>query len=103
MASPSALFGSTLIDLLLWPINFTLHYVGYEVLDPFDAFGVEGGLEYSSQEEAMRRLDRHRTAFREALADIDERPALRFNGSEDWDESGRLKVGVSEFSPYHPG
>ncbi len=88
------------IDLLLWPINFTLYYVGYEVLEPFVAFGVEGGLKYSSQEEAIRRLDRHRIAFREVLADIDQRPALRFNGSEDWDESGRLKVGVSGFSPF---
>jgi hypothetical protein len=46
------------IDLLLWPINFTLYYVGYEVLEPFVAFGVEGGLKYSSQDEAIRRLDR---------------------------------------------
>ncbi len=70
------------------------------MLEPFVAFGVEGGLKYSSQEEAMRRLDRHRTAFREAFADFDQRPALRFSGSEDWDESGRFKVGVSGFSPF---
>jgi len=29
------------IDLLLWPVEFSLAYVGYEVLAPFVAHGVE--------------------------------------------------------------
>ena len=29
------------IDLLLWPVNFSLAYVGYTVLSPFIAYGVE--------------------------------------------------------------
>ena len=32
------------IDLMLWPVNFSLAYVGYEVLTPFIAYGVEAGL-----------------------------------------------------------
>jgi len=32
------------IALLLWPVNFSLAYVGYEVLAPFVAYGVEAGL-----------------------------------------------------------
>ena len=35
------------IDLMLWPVNFSLAYVGYSVLTPFIAYGVEGGLRYS--------------------------------------------------------
>lgn len=36
------------MDLLLWPVNFSLAYVGYTVLSPFNANGVEAGLKYSS-------------------------------------------------------
>jgi Flavodoxin-like fold len=35
------------IDLLLWPVNFTLAYVGYEILAPYVSYGVEAGLRYS--------------------------------------------------------
>jgi Flavodoxin-like fold len=49
------------IDLILWPINFTLAYVGYEVLAPFVAYGVEGGLRYSDQSAIDARLQASRT------------------------------------------
>src|SRR5262249_19365888 len=31
------------IDMLLWPVNFSLAYVGFTVLEPFVAYGVEAG------------------------------------------------------------
>ena len=44
------------IDLMLWPVNFTLAYVGYEVLAPFVAYGVEAGLRYSDPAVVEERL-----------------------------------------------
>ena len=44
------------IDLMLWPVNFSLAYVGYEVLDPFVAYGVEAGLRYSDAAAIETRL-----------------------------------------------
>ena len=44
------------IDLLLWPVNFTLAYVGYTVLAPFVAYGVEAGLRYSDASVVEARL-----------------------------------------------
>ena len=35
------------IELMLWPVNFTLAYVGYTVLEPFVAYGVESAISYS--------------------------------------------------------
>ena len=35
------------INLMLWPINFTLAYVGYDIVAPYVAYGVEAGLRYS--------------------------------------------------------
>ena len=29
---------------MLWPVNFSLAYVGYDVLEPYVAYGVEAGL-----------------------------------------------------------
>ncbi|HXW19238.1 MAG TPA: NAD(P)H-dependent oxidoreductase, partial [Roseiarcus sp.] len=44
------------IDLMLWPVNFTLAYVGYQVLSPFVAYGVEAGLRYSDATAIDERL-----------------------------------------------
>ncbi|HEY9548741.1 MAG TPA: NAD(P)H-dependent oxidoreductase, partial [Kiloniellaceae bacterium] len=44
------------IDLLLWPVNFSLAYVGYTVLDPFVAYGIEAGLRYSDPATVEKRL-----------------------------------------------
>src|SRR5579863_1828568 len=44
------------IDLMLWPVNFSLAYVGYDVLDPFIAYGVEAGLRYSDAAAVETRL-----------------------------------------------
>ena len=46
------------IDLLLWPVNFSLAYVGYSVLSPFIAYGVEAGLRYSDESVVTARLKR---------------------------------------------
>ncbi len=85
---------------LLWPLNFTLYYVGFTVLEPFVAYGIEGGLKYSEQSEAVRRLRRCQADFERTLARLDQRPTIPFNGWDDWDEEGRLKPGVPGYSPF---
>jgi NAD(P)H dehydrogenase (quinone) len=88
------------IDLLLWPLNFTLHYLGFTVLAPFVAFGVEGGLKYSAEAEARQRLTEYRRRYEEALVGLDTRALVPFNRWSDWDEEGRLKPSAPEFSPF---
>ena len=58
------------IDLLLWPVNFSLAYVGYTVLAPFVAYGVEAGLRYSDPAavEACVCIDTARAAGSQHLA-----------------------------------
>ncbi len=82
------------VDLLLWPINFSLHYMGYTVLPPFVAFGVEGGLRYSDPDQVSDRLQGYKAALRARLEALERTEPLAFNGWADWDESGRLKPGV---------
>jgi NAD(P)H dehydrogenase (quinone) len=88
------------IDLMLWPVNFTLAYVGYEVLAPFVAYGVEGGLRYSDQSAIDARLKRIADDFREQIAEIDARPVIPFNRMAEWGADGRIKPGAPVYSPY---
>lgn len=77
------------IDLLLWPMNMTLHYVGYSVLPPVTSFGI-----YADSEEDRARMHRSMITYRERLAALESSEPLKFASWGDWDESGRLKPGV---------
>ena len=88
------------IEHLLWPLNFTLYYLGFTVLEPFVAFGIEGGLKYSDESEAVRRLEAYQQRYRQILKSLASRRTIPFNGWADWDDDGRLKPGVSGFSPF---
>lgn len=88
------------VNLILWPLHFTLSYLGFTVLEPFVSFGIEGGLKYSDEGDAVQRLRDYQSAFAAALADIDTRPSIPFNGWDDWDDEGRLKPGVPGYSPF---
>ena len=88
------------IELMLWPVNFTLAYVGYEVLAPFVAYGVEGGLRYSDPAAIEKRLKRIVAEFRAALPRVGERARIPFNRMEDWGGDGRIVPGAPVYSPF---
>ena len=88
------------IDLLLWPVNFSLAYVGYTVLEPFVAYGVEAGLRYSDPAAVERRLRETAERWAATLGELDRRPALRFNAMADWGEDGRIRPGAPVHSPF---
>ncbi len=88
------------IDHLLWPMNFTLYYMGYSVLPPFVAYGIKGGIRYSAPDSIPARLQGCKGALGERLGGLEQSEPLRFNGWEDWDESGCLKPGVPGYSPF---
>jgi len=79
------------IDLMLWPVNFSLAYVGYEVLDPFIAYGVEAGLRYSDAATVETRLRGIVSDFRTELQRIAERPTIPFNRMAEWGADGRIR------------
>lgn len=77
------------VELLLWPMQMNLAYVGMTVLPPFAAYGV------GSDPVLLDSLD---SSYRRHLAAISEMTPLRFNGWEDWDAQGRLKPGVEGYN-----
>lgn len=86
------------IELLLWPTNMTLAYVGFSVLPPFTSFEVGGAIAYSGEDESIARRERDKKALADRLRAMDTTPPLRFNGWGDWDEKGQLKPGVEGYS-----
>lgn len=88
------------IDLLLWPVNFSLVYVGFSVISPFVAYGVEAGLRYSVPEVVASRLLGIENDLGGAMVEIDRRPIIPFNRMEEWGADGRIKPGAPVHSPF---
>lgn len=88
------------IDLLLWPINFSLAYVGYEVLDPFVAYGVEAGLRYSDDATIEARLRQIEASLSDDLRTIRQRGNIPFNRMADWGGDGHIVADAPVYSPF---
>jgi NAD(P)H dehydrogenase (quinone) len=88
------------IDLLLWPVNFSLAYVGFDVLHPHVAYGVEAGMRYSDPREIEDRLQLIQEAYVARLQHIENESTLPFNDMEDWGTNGRIKASAPAHSPY---
>jgi NAD(P)H dehydrogenase (quinone) len=88
------------IDLLLWPVNFSLAYVGYTVLSPFIAYGVEGGLRYSEPSIVDARLKRVEQDYHVVLQNLKQREVIRFNQMAEWGVNGRINAEAAVYSPF---
>ena len=88
------------IELLLWPVNFTLAYVGFSVLRPFVAYGVEAGLRYSEASVVESRLQRLEQGLARTLQGHDRIETVPFNRMADWGSDGRVKPDAPAYSPF---
>ena len=78
------------IDLMLWPVNFSLAYVGYEVLTPFVAYGVEAGPALFRPGGGRGAAARDRRGLPRRIAARGERATLAFNRMAEWGADGRI-------------
>ena len=88
------------IELMLWPVNFSLAYAGYEVLAPFEAYGVEGGLRYSDPATIETRLSVIVDEFCTTLRSFEARATIPFNRMDEWGADGRIVPGAPVYSPF---
>lgn len=88
------------IDLLLWPVNFSLAYVGYTILAPFVAYGVEAGLRYSDPATVEVRLNRVADNWAAELENIERRATIPFNTKAQWGADGRIVADAPVYSPF---
>lgn len=83
------------IELLLWPLHYSLHYMGFTVLPAFRAHGIQGnGYAYQDAQAFQAQLESLKEDWHARLRQLNETQPLRFADWDDWDESGRLKPGI---------
>ncbi|WP_010629897.1 NAD(P)H-dependent oxidoreductase [Halomonas sp. KM-1] len=81
------------IVALLWPIHYSLYYLGVSVLPPQVTYGVQGGgLSYQDEAAFRERLEAEKSAWARRLEGLDGEAAIPFAGWDDWDEQGVLKA-----------
>ncbi|GHB06565.1 NAD(P)H-dependent oxidoreductase [Modicisalibacter luteus] len=89
------------IERLMWPIHYSLYYMGYDVLSPFLSHGIQGGgLSYQAEASFRAHLERLKLDWSRRLTQLEEEKPLRFNGWSDWHQDGSAKFPVS---PLHSG
>jgi len=77
---------------LLWPVHYSLHYMGFSILPPFLASGVQGhGFAYQDEAGFKLQLDQHKVRWLDRLESMEQVRPLAFPGWGDWDEIGRQK------------
>ena len=88
------------INLLLWPVNFSLAYVGFGVLEPHVAYGVEDGVRYSDPHEVEARLAQIPKDYAARLQTIEKESLIPFNQMSEWGADGRIKPSAAVYSPF---
>ena len=80
------------IDQILWSTQYSLHYMGFHVLPPFVAFGIQGhGFCYTDEVNNNRQMSLYQENWKERLNTLDQSTPLTFQSWDDWDEDGRAK------------
>lgn len=81
------------IAMLMWPIHYSLYYMGFDVLRPFLSHGVQGGgLSYQAATSYKAYLEQLKSDWSRRLSNLGQEEALSFNGWADWNEDGSVKV-----------
>lgn len=83
--------------MMLWPIMNSLHYIGFEVLQPYLIHGIRGGLasDEVQVERAQRVLD-----YQAKLANWEAWPLVQFNRNDDFTDQLTLKPNAPVYSPF---
>jgi NAD(P)H dehydrogenase (quinone) len=74
--------------------------VGYAVLRPFIAYGVEAGLRYSDPAAIAERLKGVERDLGAHIAALDQVPVIPFNRMAEWGADGRVTASPPAYSPF---
>lgn len=77
-------------ETMLWPVQYSLHYMGFSVLPPFISYGVQGhGYSYEAEDSLCARLKTNLANWQSHLSDLKDAEPIGFPGWDDWDEDGK--------------
>lgn len=86
--------------LMLWPLMYSLHYVGFDVLEPYLIHGVRGGLVADEANQQRDQLTQRVFEYQAKLACWKDWPSVPFNRNEDFTEGQVLKQNAPVYSPF---
>nr|WP_239503975.1 NAD(P)H-dependent oxidoreductase [Stenotrophomonas maltophilia] len=86
--------------LLLWPLMYSLRYVGFEVMEPFVVHGVRSGLPADRVQAHDKALAAATSDYRERLARWQRWPTVPFNDSDDFEDGVVLRAEAAAHSPF---
>lgn len=88
------------LRLLLWPLAYTLRYMGYDVKLPVAVHGVHGYHRAAGAEAMAERMQAALEGQAELIAGFDALPGYVFNADSDFDAEGRLKPDSPSHTPF---
>lgn len=86
--------------LMLWPLMYSLHYVGFDVLEPHLIYGVRGGLVADEEKRQRDQLTQQSLEYQAKLARWTDWPSVLFNRNEDFTDGQVLKPDAPVYSPF---
>lgn len=76
-------------ETMLWPLQYSMHYMGFSVLPPFISYGVQGhGYSYEDKSSLEERLSENIEAWASHLSKLEDVEPLWFPDWSDWNEDG---------------
>lgn len=94
--SPSGKEGD--VRMLLWPLAYTLRYLGFNVLQPIIYNNVHGYHKDDKKGALEDTLSTALTEHRKTIHEFDDLPAIKFNHDSDFDADSMLKPDASSYS-----
>ncbi|MGI9372626.1 MAG: NAD(P)H-dependent oxidoreductase, partial [Hyphomicrobiales bacterium] len=82
---------------MMWPTHYSLYYMGFTVLPPFFAYGIQNSSGFTSMSDAelKQHLEDNKRAWGDYLVAHETHAPIVFPGWDDWDESGHQKSWLS--------
>ncbi|ARU02158.1 NAD(P)H-dependent oxidoreductase [Yoonia vestfoldensis] len=93
------------VNLLLWPLAYTLRYLGLTILQPVCVHGVHGYHRGARATALAERLGNALAGQAGLIAGFDDLPEITFNADDGFDAKGRLRAdrpSVTPFIRHHP-
>lgn len=78
------------IDTMMWPIHYSLYYIGFTVLTPFVSYGINDHTGYTRKQGDCfeRHIEERMATWKRTLETLDDADEVSFPGWDDWDEFG---------------
>ncbi len=85
------------MEHILWPMQYSLHYMGFAVLPAFVAYGIQGhGFAYQQPDTFAKHLEECKAAWARRLGQLDDIEPIPFPGWDDWDDMGTAKPALAK-------